>query len=206
MTGALSIPFAVAAAWMPGLPQKTLFGALTLVCLAIALFKVWQAEARRVLELETVLSANRPFVVPEVLRDNDRRRPVRLAVTNVGQRPALGVSIARLGRLPDRLAEFETVQVLRPEDGRIHVSIRTVGGGDLEDVLSFLHFADAMHAQRAGANANESDFVVPLHLTYSDSTGQRYEDQSFGFAWLDSATGIPLNTELIIRGMTNGKA
>lgn len=203
MTGALSIPFAVAAAWMPSLPQKALFGTLTLFCLAIAFFKVWQLEAQRVLELETVLSTNRPLVVPEVLRDRDRRGPTQLTIANVGQRPALSIRIERLGQLPDRVAEFETVQMLRTEDGRISVSIRTSDGGDLEEVLSFLSFVDAMRVQREDVPDHKRNFTVPLCLRYSDSAGQMYEDRSFAFMWIDSVTGIPLNTELVIRRTTD---
>src|SRR5215467_13692438 len=111
MTGALSLPFALAAVLMPSVPQKALFGTMTLVCLSFAFFKVWQMEAKRVEELEETLQSTRPIVIPEVQRFGEYDKRIRVLLTNVGRVPALNVRVDKVQAIGS-IVEFETVQML----------------------------------------------------------------------------------------------
>jgi hypothetical protein len=202
MTGVLSLPFAFGAAWMPSLPQKALFATMTVVCLTYAFYKVWQIEAKRVEELEDKLRQTRPLLIPEVQQPSEYGEPLRLLMTNIGQLPALNVRIKKIEAI-GKIAEFETVQVLRPEDGRIEVKTRFVQANDLRAVLGSVHLVAALRFQREGKTGK--DFVVPLLLTYADPMQRTYEETTFGFAWIPSVTGIPAETEMIIRPLLAGE-
>ncbi|MFZ2491380.1 MAG: hypothetical protein WA208_07830 [Thermoanaerobaculia bacterium] len=195
MTGALSLPLGIAAAWAPDLSQKLLYGALAITCFITAAYKVWQVEFRRARELEALLLRSRPLVVPEVV---GKYPNVSIVVSNVGDLPATTVTIGRLGT-ESRAIVFSPVQMLRREDGRIPVETSFLGAHTLVDVLNFIDLVKTVSLVRAGQGKDDEIFEVPLSLRYFDANGQPYEDDSFVFAFAASPQNIAVETRLIIR-------
>src|SRR5262249_14384973 len=154
-------------------------------------------------ELEEALHSTRPVVIPEVQRFGEHDKRIRVLLMNVGPVSALNVRIDKVQAIGS-VAEFETVQVLRPEDGRVEVNVRLVQAHDVGQVLGSVHLVAALRLQREGKAGQ--DFVVPMRLTYSDPTGQTYEDDTFCFAWIPSVTRAPIDTELIVRRLHAGEA
>lgn len=195
MTGTMSIPFAVAAALVPTVRQSVLFIVLAIVCFVSAFYQMWLSAAKRVEELLAEIWQTRPIVVPEV---ETRNGDVAIFLANAGRRPALGVAIASIHAL-DGNAEFETVQVLRTEDGRMPVTVRTAGGDDLRKILARVHLAAALSGRRADKGEND-EFMVPIRLRYTDELGAgAYEDDSFEFCWLPTPRRPPTDMQLTIR-------
>jgi hypothetical protein len=193
MTGGLSLPFALAAVLVPTLSQKELFGGLAIVCAAFAFYRVWLVGILRAEALQNELLLSRPIVVPEVV---GRADPIGLSLTNVGQRPALGITIGAIQSI-NGTAEFDTVQILRPEDGRFTTTFRVAGGSDLRSVLFGVHLTAVLTRQREGKVGH--DFTVPIVLKYMDQVGKQFEERSFGFCWIPSATGAPIDAQMLIR-------
>jgi hypothetical protein len=196
MTGGLSLPFALAVAFVPELSQRVLLGALALLCFCYAVFRMWRAAVIRLDEHERKTLLDRPFVVPEVSTDRSTHA-ASVFVSNVGTHPALGV-VVRPIRSFDGSATFAAIQTLKASDGRVELPICMTGGrNDLRSILGSIHIAAALHAQREGKSG--TDFVVPLTLRYFDHAGREFEDNSFEFSWIPSPTGAPIDTQLVIK-------
>ncbi len=185
--------FAIAALFVPSAPQKALFVIIAVACALTAPYRVWLTAKERAEASEKELALSRPLLIPEAVVSGAE---VSLALTNVGRRPALEVSIDTI-RSFDGVAEFDTIQILRPEDGRVLVGSRVTRSGGLRDVLGRVHLAATLSMQREGKAG--TNFDVPFVFRYADPTGHSYEERSFGFSWIPSVTNIPADTQFLVR-------
>jgi len=193
MTGGLSLILAFAAFWLPTAPQKVGFAGTAMLCVVIAVYRIWRAAELRAGDLERRLDASRPHVIPEIVSHDGT---LAIALTNVGGEPALGVAIEGL-RSFDGLAQFDTIQVLKREDGRVIPSLRCPRMLDLARVFGAIHLSAVLTGRRNGRT--ETDFKIPLTIRYAGVNGHQFEDRAFCVSWIPSPTGAPIDTQTVIK-------
>jgi hypothetical protein len=129
MSGPLTVPFTIAAFFVPGPAYRALFAALAVMAGLVTCYRVWATEYDRAEEAKAKLYDGRPIIVLEVLiqplplRPNpmpgERYRAPEFSLRNVGQRTARFVKIEPItSRLNNYTMHFEELVALEPGSHR----------------------------------------------------------------------------------------
>jgi hypothetical protein len=169
-----------------------------------ALLRVEEQVTRQTGDIEalktrlTVFEARRPFVIPSgrfTVHVLPKPAGEGLYLRNVGEEPALNVSIKPVG-LQSRRAEFTPMNSLAPTDGTVPVSIRYLESDEngMFGVVGLWLFAKAQpYTDEVPGNAHK---YLPLEITYTDKHGKLYVD--LGYCIHTELGPRPADTQMVI--------
>ena len=179
-SGSLSVPFTALAAYVSTLQAKFLFSTLAVVSFSVACFSVWKSERRKLNEVE----AERDELALSLKREKDRRPTPELFIE---RSPAHGpyqtpfIQIVNRGVVAVNISfstlevktvsvHFHPIPIIHPDEFRN--VLMTIKRDGQTSPLTKQSIDNAIRV--LSETAREPGVVLPLLITYFDTSGQGY--------------------------------
>jgi hypothetical protein len=190
MSGALSVPFTVAALWSSSISQRWLYLCLAFVCVYISAYRVWAAEHVARVKAERIRDETLDRDRPEVFallnfgpRAGSNGQETRVILTNKGARCAQNVKTAEV-KFDSRTFTFSELQFLEAKE-TLTPSFRWNGNeGHWDSWIIILNniierrLSD-MRDGKITPNETAAEYLTfKLEVSWSDSSGNQFASSS----------------------------